>query len=47
LGIKYVADYIHKRGLKFGIYQDCGKQTCEGFPGSFVRAQLRAGRVRV
>lgn len=35
LGIKYVADYIHKRGLKFGIYQDCGKQTCEGFPGSF------------
>jgi hypothetical protein len=37
MGVKYVADYIHERGLKFGIYQDCGKLTCQGYPGSFVR----------
>ncbi|CAN7938384.1 unnamed protein product [Ixodes hexagonus] len=25
---------IHSKGLKFGIYQDCGTKTCAGFPGS-------------
>ncbi len=34
-GIKPVADYIHSRGLKFGIYSDAAKMTCAGYPGSY------------
>lgn len=33
-GIKYLADYIHAKGLKFGIYSDAGTLTCAGRPGS-------------
>lgn len=33
-GIKYLADYIHAKGLKFGIYSDAGTHTCGGRPGS-------------
>ena len=33
-GIKALADYIHSKGLKFGIYSDAGWQTCGGKPGS-------------
>ena len=33
-GIKALADYVHSKGLKFGIYEDYGTQTCAGFPGS-------------
>eukprot|EP00929_Paragymnodinium_shiwhaense_P060756 TRINITY_DN30326_c0_g1_i2.p1 TRINITY_DN30326_c0_g1~~TRINITY_DN30326_c0_g1_i2.p1 ORF type:complete len:634 (-),score=99.44 TRINITY_DN30326_c0_g1_i2:327-2171(-) len=33
-GIKYVADEIHKRGLKFGLYTARGSRTCMGRPGS-------------
>lgn len=33
-GIKSLADYIHSKGLKFGIYSDAGWQTCGGKPGS-------------
>jgi alpha-galactosidase len=33
-GIKALADYVHSKGLKFGIYSDAGKQTCAGRPGS-------------
>ncbi|OTF71092.1 hypothetical protein BLA29_006040, partial [Euroglyphus maynei] len=32
-GIKYLADYMHKRGLKLGIYQNYGHRTCMGYPG--------------
>jgi alpha-galactosidase len=32
-GIKAVADYVHSRGLKFGIYSDAGEKTCAGRPG--------------
>ncbi|GIY49303.1 alpha-N-acetylgalactosaminidase [Caerostris extrusa] len=32
-GIKFLADYMHKRGLKLGIYQDFGAFTCMGYPG--------------
>src|SRR3954451_5971599 len=32
-GIKAVADYVHARGLKFGIYESAGTATCAGFPG--------------
>ncbi|MDO4956515.1 MAG: glycoside hydrolase family 27 protein [Bacteroidales bacterium] len=34
-GIKYLADYVHSKGLKLGIYSDCGRGTCAGMPGSF------------
>ena len=33
-GIKALADYVHTRGLKFGIYSDAGAKTCGGRPGS-------------
>ena len=33
-GIKALADYIHSKGLKFGIYSCAGDQTCGGRPGS-------------
>jgi alpha-galactosidase len=33
-GIKSLADFIHSRGLKFGIYSDAGDRTCGGYPGS-------------
>lgn len=33
-GMKAVADYIHEKGLKLGIYSDCGTETCAGEPGS-------------
>jgi alpha-galactosidase len=33
-GIKALADYIHFRGLKFGIYSCAGRQTCQNRPGS-------------
>jgi alpha-galactosidase len=29
-GIKALADYVHSRGLKFGIYTDAGTRTCAG-----------------
>ena len=32
-GMKYVADYVHSRGLKFGIYSCAGTLTCQGRPG--------------
>jgi alpha-galactosidase len=33
-GIKALSDYVHSRGLKFGIYSDAGRLTCGGRPGS-------------
>ncbi len=33
-GMKALADYIHSKGLKFGIYSDAGWRTCGGRPGS-------------
>lgn len=33
-GLKALADYIHSKGLKFGIYSDAGTKTCGGRPGS-------------
>jgi alpha-galactosidase len=32
-GMKYLADYIHSKGLKFGIYSCAGTLTCAGRPG--------------
>lgn len=33
--MKALADYVHARGLKFGLYSSPGKATCAGFPGSY------------
>jgi alpha-galactosidase len=33
-GMKALADYIHARGLKLGLYSDAGWKTCGGRPGS-------------
>jgi alpha-galactosidase len=33
-GIKALSDYVHSKGLKFGIYSDAGTKTCGGRPGS-------------
>ncbi|MBQ6021224.1 MAG: glycoside hydrolase family 27 protein [Clostridia bacterium] len=34
-GMKYIADYVHSKGLKFGLYSAAGVLTCLGFPGSY------------
>jgi alpha-galactosidase len=33
-GMKALADYVHAKGLKFGLYSDAGTKTCAGRPGS-------------
>lgn len=35
-GMKALADYVHGKKLKFGIYTDRGTATCVGRPGSQV-----------
>jgi alpha-galactosidase len=34
-GIKSLADYVHGKGLRLGIYTDAGRMTCEKRPGSY------------
>lgn len=34
-GIKPVADYVHSKGLKLGIYSCAGNMTCGQYPGSY------------
>lgn len=34
-GMKYVSDYIHSKGLKFGMYSCAGFMTCAGYPSSY------------
>jgi len=33
-GMKAFADYVHSKGLKFGIYNCAGSKTCAGYPGT-------------
>ncbi|MEU7859322.1 lectin [Nonomuraea sp. NPDC049141] len=33
-GIKALADYVHSKGLKLGIYSSAGTTTCAGYPAS-------------
>lgn len=33
-GMKAVIDYVHSKGLKFGLYNCAGTQTCAGYPGT-------------
>jgi hypothetical protein len=32
--MKALGDYIHSKGLYYGVYSDCGVKTCAGRPGS-------------
>ncbi len=32
-GMKALADYVHGKGLKFGLYSDAGTGTCQNRPG--------------
>lgn len=34
-GIKYLADYVHQKGLKLGIYSDAAEYTCGGVTASY------------
>lgn len=34
-GIKALADYVHARGLKLGIYSDAAQLTCAGYTASY------------
>ena len=33
-GMKALADYVHAKGLKFGLYNCAGNKTCAGYPGT-------------
>jgi len=41
-GMQALVDYVHSRGLKFGLYTDAGSATCEGLPGSLGYEQQDA-----
>ena len=41
-GIKYVADYLHERGFKLGIYSDAADKTCGGVCGSYGYEEMDA-----
>ncbi len=41
-GIKPLADYVHAKGLKFGIYTDAGRRTCQGRPGTYGSEEIDA-----
>lgn len=34
-GMKALSDYVHGKGLKFGMYSCAGVRTCADYPGSF------------
>ncbi|CAN7198746.1 glycoside hydrolase family 27 protein [Caulobacter sp. LjRoot300] len=40
--MKALADYVHARGLKFGLYSAPGPKTCAGFEGSYGHVQQDA-----
>jgi alpha-galactosidase len=40
--IKALADYVHSKGLKIGIYSSPGPNTCAGYEGSFGHEQQDA-----
>ncbi|XP_025407951.1 alpha-N-acetylgalactosaminidase-like [Sipha flava] len=41
-GIKALADYVHSKGLKFGIYESVGSKSCEGYAGIAGHEQIDA-----
>ena len=40
--MKALADYVHSKGLKLGIYSSPGPKTCAGYEGSYQHEQLDA-----
>ncbi len=40
--MKALADYVHGKGLKLGIYSSPGPKTCAGFPGTWQHEQQDA-----
>lgn len=34
-GMPALVSYVHNLGLKFGLYEDVGTETCSGLPGSY------------
>ncbi|KAI9323712.1 glycoside hydrolase superfamily [Dichotomocladium elegans] len=43
-GIKPVADFVHSRGMKFGIYSSAGRYTCAGRMASLDHEEEDAAR---
>jgi alpha-galactosidase len=41
-GMAQLADYVHDRGLKFGLYSSAGSHTCQGYPASLGRERRHA-----
>jgi len=41
-GIPALAQYVHSKGLKFGLYSDSGEMTCQGRPGSYKHEAIDA-----
>lgn len=41
-GIKWLADYVHSKGLKLGIYSSAGTKTCAGYPASLDHEEIDA-----
>ncbi|MFC4537098.1 glycoside hydrolase family 27 protein [Sphaerisporangium dianthi] len=41
-GMKALADYVHSKGLKLGIYSSAGTTTCAGYPASLGHEQQDA-----
>jgi alpha-galactosidase len=43
-GIEAVAAYVHRKGLKLGIYESAGTTTCAGYPGSIGHEEQDAAQ---
>lgn len=41
-GMKGLADYVHSRGLKLGVYLNIGSKTCAGYPGTHDHIEIDA-----
>ncbi|CAM6031765.1 unnamed protein product, partial [Sphagnum compactum] len=41
-GMKALADYMHSKGLKLGIYGDVGTKTCKGYPAQYGHYEIDA-----
>ncbi len=41
-GMKYVSDYVHSKGLKFGMYSCAGIRTCGNYPSSYQHEYVDA-----
>ncbi len=41
-GIKTLSNYVHSKGMKFGLYSSAGTKTCEGRPGGLYFEEIDA-----